>query len=134
MSSPYQDFASAPRAEQEGVWVDFGSYAFKLARAGGANKRFLRVYDEIMRPYHQQVLAGALDGETDQRLLVSIYARAVILDWRDVADPDGQPLPFGEAAAVRLLLDLPELLRVIQRQATDFRTFRDAERDAIVKN
>jgi len=57
---------------------------------------------------------------------VEAYAEAVILGWDGVAGPDGAPLPFTRENAVKLMLDLPDLFRDVQEQATKAALFRAA--------
>ena len=49
----------------------------KIARAGGGNRKFIRVHQELMKPYERRAAIGALDEETALPVLAKIYAKAI---------------------------------------------------------
>jgi hypothetical protein len=59
-----------------------------------------------------------------EKLLREVYAETVVLDWENVEDADGNPMPFNAANAVKLFTDLPDLFRDIQEQSQRSALFR----------
>lgn len=76
----------------------------RIARAGGANKKFAKVMATLRRPYRRAIQTETLDDEIAKELLYKAYARAIVLGWegftkdiitKDDADAD-TVLPFNE--------------------------------------
>jgi hypothetical protein len=132
--SPYTLFATDNRLEQDGILLDYGSFRLRIARAGGANRRFAQVLEAKLKPHRRQIQTETLADEVAHRLIVEAYAEAVLLGWEGVVDAGGQPMPFTRDNAVRLLTDLPDLFRDLQEQATKAALFRRQAEEADEKN
>lgn len=127
MTSPYTQFATDTSLETDGVILDYGDYQIRIARAGGANKRFGKVLEAKQKPYRRQIQNETLDEEIAKRLLAEAYAEAVILGWSNITGPDGQPMAFSKPNCVRLLTDLPDLFADIREQSAKVALFRREE-------
>ncbi|MGE0722823.1 MAG: hypothetical protein AB7O45_00535 [Alphaproteobacteria bacterium] len=150
MTSPYQQFVTDPATERDGVVLDYGDYAVKIARAGGANAKFAKVLEAKQRPYKRQIQNETLEEDVARKLLAQTYAEAVILDWatrQPAADGESEgafqwgvfpgpsgPLTFGRDNVVKVLLDLPDFFADIREQSTKMALFRKEEIEADAKN
>jgi hypothetical protein len=134
MRSPYAIFGTSRTLETDGVWLDFGDFKFKIARAGGANRHYQRVLDEKLSAVRPQVQTGTLPEEVDLKLSAEVFAETVLLGWENVTDRAGKIIPFTKENAVALLLDLPDLHSYLRREANNFARFRDAEQRSTAKN
>jgi hypothetical protein len=134
MTGPYALFATDASLEQAGILLDYGSFRLRIARAGGGNRKFAQVLEARLKPHRRQIQTETLADELATRLIVEAYAEAVILGWDGVAGPDGAPLPFTRENAVKLMLDLPDLFRDVQEQATKAALFRAAADQDAEKN
>lgn len=122
----YQAFGRNESREQEGVIVDLGeSGKFRLARAGGSNKRYQKSLESGMRPHRRAFQQGTLSDEVANAVLLNAFCDAVVLGWEGVTGPDGQPLPYSRDAAKKLLTDLPDLFTILRDAAADVSIFRD---------
>jgi len=124
------------RAEVEtrGVWIDYGCAKFKLARAGGDNKKFLAAMTRLAEPHKQAIAHNTLSEDDSRAMLAQAYAEAVILDWEGVTDENGAPLQFSVSNAVKLLKDLPDLFIDLKEQAEQMTNFREGVREEAAKN
>jgi hypothetical protein len=127
MTNPYSLFGTDKALEKEGIVLDYGPFQIRIARAGGANAKFARVMEVKLRPYRRALDAGTLDEEIAKRLIAEAYAEAVVLDWENVTDENGQSMDCTVPNIVKLFLDLPELFADVQSQATKAALFRKAE-------
>lgn len=132
----YETFATDTKLESvEGIDLDYGaSGVIKIHRAGGANKKFATVLNAKMAPYRRQLANGSMDEAVATKLMAEIYAEAVILGWVGVKGRDGKELKFTKENVVKLLVDLPELFKDIQEQATTIANFRASNIEADEKN
>lgn len=124
MTNPYELFETDKNFEIQGIWIDYGSFSFLIARAGGANEKYARILRQRMKPYRRQVQNNTLDEELSHKILLGAFVDGVLLDWKDVKDRDGNALEYNRGNAVKLFTDLPDLFRDLQIQATNMTLFR----------
>lgn len=131
----YQLFQTDQQHEQQGIVLDYGAAGkIRIARAGGSNAKFSRIFGERFKPYRRQFDNGTLDDGIANKVMLEVYADTVILGWEGVSGPEGRPLEYTRANVIQLLTDLPELFRDIQDQAGKAANFRAAELEADAKN
>src|SRR5262245_16463361 len=56
----------------------------KLARAGGDNAKFTRIWEEKTRPYQAQITANVLSADIMARVIAETFAEAVVLEWSGI--------------------------------------------------
>jgi hypothetical protein len=143
VSSPFSQFKTNTDAETAGVWVSFGDYEIKLARSGGANKRFMQVLDDYMQPHKRAQEMGILDETTATGVLANVYADTIVLAWRTKIDdkwesvligPDGQKIEFNRDNVVKLLTEVTDFFVIIRAQAAAYQTFKHEMRVLDGKN
>jgi len=126
--SLYKQFKTDESFETRGVTLDYGDgVRIRIARAGGANKKYLRATEKLSRQYRNQIRMGTFSGETANKVMQEVFVETVILGWDGVADAAGNPLPFTKENCLKLFRDLPALWEDIQEQATSVAIFREAE-------
>lgn len=126
----YSSFKTDEDLETKGVELDLGDAGtFQLARAGGANTRFRKRMEVLMRPHRLAVQRGTLPEEVAQELLITAYAECVVLGWTGVSGPDGEPMEFSRENCRKLFTDLPDLFSTVQQAAMDSAVFREQVRE-----
>ena len=131
--------------EKDGIIIDYGDFRVKIARAGGNNKRFSKVFQSLMKPHRRQIDTDTLHEDVATKVMAEAYAKTVILDmdYKNEAgdyetgiliEEDKPSIEFNVENTTKLLIDYPEFFRDIQSQATQVSLFRDAELDEDVKN
>lgn len=143
--SMYKSFETDKDIERQGVWLDYGQFRIRIARAGGANKDFKKVLDRLTRPHRRVIANDSMDEAVAAGILRRAYAKAVILDWetRDKAgdlqegieqkDSD-ELLPPSLENIVITLRALPDLFTDIQEQATSSALYKATLRDDAAGN
>ena len=146
MSNLYQMFEMDADLEREGITVNYGSVKVLLARAGGRNAGFKRLFNAKVKSFRHQIKQETLDDEVAERLMAEAYAEKVILGWwsrkeDENGDPilnskgeekwddvienaEGKRVKFSVDACVQILLDLPELFINIQEMSTSAANYR----------
>ena len=71
-------FATDVDMEVEGIGVVYEDTRFIVARAGGANKEFARVFNALTKPYERQISNNRLSEDVGRELLSEAYAKAVV--------------------------------------------------------
>lgn len=87
--SMYDQFETDATLETGGIWIDYGDFRVQIARAGGANKKYLSYAETKTKPFRRAIQAGTMPEDRSRSLLYDIYANTVILDWQ-VADGENK--------------------------------------------
>lgn len=130
MKSLYEQFKTDEKVEKDGVWIEYalGTDApparIKVARAGGSNSKYNRIFEAKAKPYRRQLAAGTLDEKTSTRIYAEVYADSVVLAWENINGPDGKPMEFTRDNIIKLFTDLPELFDDVRAQASRIAAFR----------
>lgn len=133
--STYNVFQQDTELEREGLDLDLVEAGkFRVARAGGANKKFQKRFEAYTKPFRRAIQTGTMSNEVADEILAKVYAECVVLGWEGVTGPDGQPLPFNKENCIKLFQDLPELFAEIRKVAEDSVFYRLKIREEDTKN
>lgn len=78
---PYAGSRTDPALEREGVWIDFGVFKIRIARAGGANKEYKKALTLKVQPYRRMIAAGTLSEEKAQTLKSEVFIETIVKGW-----------------------------------------------------
>lgn len=151
MASPYALFKTDPVKEQQGVVINYGDEAwFRIARAGGANKAYLKAMADRLKPFRRQIQTETMDEKVGEQLVMEVFVDTVLLGWGSkvpdpeheggtidapyIEDPDGKRLDFDRDNAIKVLTDLPELYRELRAESERLGTFTAVVKEADAKN
>lgn len=143
--NPYSMFKNDENAEvNQGVVLNYGDFRVRIARAGGANKKFGRLLTARLKPYKRQLDTETMQDEVAAKLMAEIYADSIILGWvskngedkfvEGIHAEDGSIVPYSREAVIGILTKLPDLFRDIQIQAAQVSLFRSVEQEKEAKN
>jgi hypothetical protein len=134
----YEQFKTDSSLETEGVIVDYGQFRVTIARAGGGNKRFVKVLEAKTKPFKRAIQTETMDNERGLDVLREVYAEAIILNWetkkgdkfvQGIESEEGEILPFNKENVLATFRNLPDLFLDIQDQAGKAAIFRQAVRE-----
>jgi hypothetical protein len=121
----YRKFGTDSNVETAGVVLDYGEgVKIRIARAGGANKAYLKALERLSRKYRRQIQLDILDEETAREVFRAIYAETIVIGWEGVTGREGKPIEFSRENCIKLFEDLPDLFADIQAQAGNAALFR----------
>lgn len=126
-------FGADTTLEQDGVWFEYGSMRFKLARAGGGNTAYSKTLTMLTKPLRRAIEVGSLKEEKAREVQASLMAKSVVKSWERVR-VGGQELPFSEQACYKLLMDYPDLMNELNNQAQRLEFYRRDARENASKN
>lgn len=147
-------FSTNKEFEQGGIWLDYGQFRIKVARAGGFNRAFALRMDAVMKPYRRAIESETMDVALADRLLRTIYVDTVVKAWEvrrpaegeepgdddpwvagmDNPDDDDVLLEFNKDNVTRTFELLPDLFRDVREQATKSALFRKDIAEVEAKN
>lgn len=146
----YQQFKTDSTVEKTGVLLEYGNNSqgkpicIRIARAGGANDRFNKRLEAVVKPYRRQIQTETIATEQVTKLMRRVYAETVVLGWENVElmdkNPDGSPAgtfsprEFTVEACLELFEDLPDLYQDVVEQAQRAALFRAELREADAGN
>ena len=133
-------YSSNAQKETEGVWVypageGENAPAFKIARAGGANKAFEMEQMKALRPYQKLIQANSKKPSPEvmeliKRTTKEMFLKTCMLDWRNVRNSKKEIVPFSKEQAAAMFEQLPDLYDELLAQSQAITTFQDEEIEA----
>jgi hypothetical protein len=139
----YNQFATDKALEKTGVWLDYGDFRVLVARAGGSNTKYEKTLERESRPHRRGIATGTISLKILRAVLISVYAKAVVLDWNVKVDgewrqgihqPDGSIGDFSEQAVIEAFTALPDLFADVQSQAEQVSIFKPESLEEDAKN
>lgn len=127
-------FKTDPTLETKGIVLNYGDFKITVARAGGANKAYVKCLERKSRPYRRAIQAETMDNELATAMMREVYVESVVLGWEGVLDAKGKSLPFSKENALQLFTDLPDLFQDVMEQAGKAALFREEIRETEAKN
>ena len=79
--NPYAAFETSKSLETDGIFVDYGTFRVRVARAGGSNRRYQTLLEQKARPHRRAAALGTLDQDIADRIVAEAFAEGVIRDW-----------------------------------------------------
>lgn len=149
MTSTYSGFKTSKNLEQTGVYLDYGKFRVKVARAGGANKAYARLLEAKLRPFQRAIKTETIDPELAAKIMLEVFSKTVVLDWemqvpvegtdklewkRQLETIDGQLVTPNPENVAALLKELPDLFADIQEQTQKAAIFREEVLEANAGN
>lgn len=139
----FATFDTDRNLEKTGIVLQYGTTTrdgkdvpieFIIARAGGSNTRFDKVFEVKTKPYKRMIQADALDPELGKRIMRETFAETVILGWNNAQNREGDFIEFTKPNCIQLMEDLPDLFTDIQVQANKQSLFRVMALEEDAKN
>ena len=87
-----------------------------IHRAGGANRKFAKVFSRVVKPYRRKLQNGTIDQDVSDKLMREVYAESVIIGWSGITS-DGAEVPFNKTNCMAFLEAFPEVFDAIQEEA-----------------
>lgn len=127
MKSLYETFGTNKNFETSGIWLQFADARMKVRRAGGSNMKFRQVLGEKTRPHKHVMEAGGLDPNLSRRLLQEAYFEAVVIEWENFTDREGNLLELTLENFCKVMEDLPDLWEAVVQACDEMKNFQDAK-------
>lgn len=120
----YETFETDSKTEKDGLTIDYGSFSFKIARAGGSNKKYNKLLETLTKPFRRAIQTETMNEDKSKEILIEVYAKTVVIGWDGITDKDNKPLVFSVKNCIQVFSDLPDLFSDIQTQANQAALFR----------
>jgi hypothetical protein len=104
-----EDFAKDASKENDGVWMPYKRFEYRVARAHRDNTAFAKMMEERMRPYQWALNRGDMAALKDvaNDVLQEVYAETVLKGIRRVGTKE--ELAYSPKDGVALFTKLPDL-------------------------
>lgn len=120
--------------EKSGVWIPIpqgeGSEdcEFLISLMGPGNKKYVAAMQANQKKYKHSL--KSMSDERQRELMIDVFIDTVLLDWKNVEEYRSEKLlngpcemPFSKENAKFLLTDLPQVLEILSREASEFSNF-----------
>lgn len=126
-------FGTDEGKEKDGVEFRFGKIVTKVARAGGSNTEFAKLWEELTRPYKRMMEAG-VELPEDVAKDVAFSAFATLVTGWNLADDAGQPVPPTADNVVKEFQRNNEYFREVMGQSQKLANYRKMVLEEEAKN
>ncbi len=136
-------FKTDESMETDGIILDYGKDRIRIARAGGANKKYEKLLERKTRHIRRALtIPGAVSSEKSMAILCDVFAETVVLNWEtntgteekpkwekgiDPEDTGGKAgdklLPVTPENVKKVFIYIPDLFIDVQSQANVGRLF-----------
>ena len=134
--SLYDDYATSPEAERDGIKIEFSDFWMKCARAGGANKQYAKVTERKFRPHRHASDTGKLSEDTARSVLKEVFAETIVKDWGGpgLRDRDGNEMACTPENVLKVFQDLDLIFDQVYAAVTKANQYLVSELEADAKN
>jgi len=115
-------------AEQEGIWLKYGTTRFLVRRFGGENDLFQKAMAKYHKPHARQIELGTMGDKEKVEVLAKVFCSACLVRWENV-EADGKPLECNFENSVKLLTSLPDLFDALYREANTMSNYKVESED-----
>ena len=130
----FAEFATDEKAEQEGVWRDYGNVRFLVARAN--NRPFRQKFRKLYKPHEQLLKHDTVASEKKSlEIMAEAMAGTILLNWEGkmIVEKGGQPQDFSIDNA-RKALSIPKVQELIREWSDDFASYKAVKEEDDEKN
>lgn len=149
--NPYRAFKTDKDLEAKGVYVDYGTFRVLCGRAGGNNKRYLKVLEKNVKPHRRAIQTETMEDAQAEQLLLDSFVDGVILGWEVQTAPPidekpaewasgmhdietGEVVSYSRARVLSTLRALPDLFSDLREQTSKTAMFLQDVRENDGKN
>ena len=133
----YKDFGTDASREKEGLWLEYGDFRVRVARAGGGNKSYQKALEAKTRPYRRAIQTDTFDNDRANQLLMSVFSTHVVRGWEtkingewvsgiETAEGGSELLQVNAENVMKTFQALPDLFADVMQAAQNAALFRTA--------
>lgn len=119
-------FATDKEKEIQGQWIPIGQgIEIKIARMNNPKyAEFIATKGKTIRPMIRHKIQTPELTKEFETLLKKAAANCILLDWKNIEDETGKPLPYSVEEAIKQFEAYPEFYAMVIEQASDIQNFR----------
>jgi hypothetical protein len=130
MSDPRKKYGIDREAEEHGSCVRIDDMEIIVRSATAANRAYRYALALAADRRREDLAAGGVQAfVAHESVLMDAFAGVVVIGWRGVDGPDGQPLEFNRDNCIALMQDCPVIWDAVREAALDEARFRSFKED-----
>lgn len=118
--------------ENDGVWTSYKGSEFLIASSGST--KFQRLFTKLQAPYRKDLERKRLDPETQLEIMCKAMSKAILLDWRNVVDSNGNDVSFDANMAYDVLKKNADFREFVSNFATEIENYLQEEKVELGKS
>jgi hypothetical protein len=115
-----------------GVWMEYEGSKFLVTHM--SNVAFQRAVMRRQAPHKSKIDKGTLDPALMREMMTRAMSEALLLDWADVVDGNGQKVPYSAEAGYKALKNNEDLRDYISDFALNLDNFREERKEELGKS
>ena len=120
---------------QQGVWQPY-ILDIELLIASINNPKYKQERSRLIKPHQRRIRSGEMSAEKVLEILKPAVAKHLLLDWKNIEDDNGQPIPYSPEKVLELFNDptLSDLYDFVLETAGEKELFRKELQQESAKN
>ncbi len=132
-------FGSDAGAQAEGKWVDLQGGKILIAFAGEDNPRYEKALNKYTDDFRMQMMSDHmhLSQQSEPKVKKAMrqtYAEAVVLNWENIFDKEGNLIPFSTKAVFDAFERMPAFFRWVREYAGSLENYKVKSEEVDSKN
>jgi hypothetical protein len=119
------EFAANTENAVEGVWEDIDGLRLLIARFN--NPEYLKLIRKYAKPLTRS--RKQVKMETAEDIAIRAMSEAILLNWENLEDEDGEPIPYSQKKAYELLKEHRDFYEMVLEISRDTERFVEADRE-----
>lgn len=131
----FSRYSTDKTAEEDGQWVNYGDgLEVKIRRLNSAKSKEVR--RRLEKPYVKQFRGADIPDSIQEMLLNQQLAKAIVVDWKGVPDPENpdKPLACTEENILSMIQQFPDFRDDILTASMERATFQREDQKAAEGN
>lgn len=119
----------------KGVWLPYVEDV-ELLIGSTSQQKYQNYIRRATKPYQNLIRRDQMPDDKAREIMVRGAARYLLLDWKNLQNDDGSPLPYSEDAAYAILIDqrFQDLWRFVSDMANENAVFAEKLEEEDRKN
>lgn len=120
----HKKYKTNKHMEQNGVWLHVdSSVSFLVARWKDDSQQVRAAVLKNLQPVAQKL--KHMEPEEALKISVKTFVEGCVRDWKGVTDEQGNEIPFSQEACIELLIELPDVYKLIEAESVKMENYRD---------
>ncbi len=148
MGNLYEMFETNKVDEIDGKWYTLGSTRINIARSGGRNTRYSKIFQNVSKKYNiDSDNIKDLEESRANAFMIEVFVKAVVKGWEvkegdewvpGILLKDGKEgfkiVEFNTKNAIKILVDLPDLHTKLSTFSSDMKNYLQEQQEKDLKN
>lgn len=134
MENIFDLFETDQSKVKDGIEIKVAGVTFICRPSDTTNQFYNAELAAIHKRFAVELKTGTLSEEQSSDLMLRVFAKTVLIGWKNLKDRDGETIEYSEEAAFSLLKKMPKLHSFLNDYLRETKDFNAHKERAEIKN